>query len=348
MNSKYYLLGLVLLCVPAFGAKKAFKVSQPTVKFAGGSAKKLVIEAVAGSVVLRPNKKSKDIAIRATKSIAESAGSLDDLRQLVVTKGFEGDTFNIKGLLPQSKSQWAQWARGGDQIPKLSLDIVAPPTVPVEVFLKSGNVSVRNWNANVTVVSQKGNIVVDKVKGSVVVRSQEGKVVVKEVAKNLGVDNFKSKLVLSNVVGKLTLKTFTGGAKVSKVKGGLVVSAQKAIVAVSQTAGAAHLKLGEGSIKLRGHKGSVSGSSGSGGIYARLQGSSPQVSLSSDGGSLQVNVPRGSGARVSMSSRGYLKGPSSLYKGKSGELKSLRGSIGGGGGRIQLNSQSGTVALKLQ
>jgi hypothetical protein len=313
-----------------------------------GAARRLFIVGYEGSVVVTPSRTA-DVTVKATKSFEgddQTPASADVLHQLVIRTAITGDVVEVRAQLPPNASDWGRWVTG-KHVPQARLEVSAPDTLSLEIYLNRGDVKVSRWRAPVVLTSEDGHHDLSDIAGDITARTMFGTLKIENIKGNVSVENFSAQIATTNVAGRLKLRTFSGETHLKKISGATVISTQKAPVVLQDTTGTLEVQTGVGAIHIADHKGSLVGHSDSGSISAQIAGA-VDARLRSNTGNLILSVPRDSHANVVLaSSKGNLTAPHSLDVKRTETGKVAKGELpGSAAGTVRMSSDGGDVTLK--
>jgi hypothetical protein len=151
---------------------------------------------------------------------------------------------------------------------------------------------------------------------------------------------------LDGAVGPVELSTSGGPIRVENVHGNTRLSTSGGGITASEVVGAVDAETSGGSIRISDIDGAVRASTSGGGISVRFSGA-PAGDLGTSGGSIEVEFPEGSGAELSArTSGGQIHVEPELAV--SGEIDSgrVRGRIGPGGAKLELETSGGNIRVR--
>lgn len=211
------------------------------------------------------------------------------------------------------------------------LDGIIPRTVAAELHTRTGNVRIANLDVAAVGHTYSNSVVQTGMQGNVKVSTNIGKVVIRNVK-----------------AGQIDLKTGSGSIDGEKLSGNLKASTDVGDVRLREvTAKRMELKTCSGSIEGKVQVESLQGSTNVGDIEVScLRGSNTKdIQLSTHSGSIRLAVPQDYSAQVEVSTySGTIHTDFPMIM-KGTVNKSGSGIIGGGEGRLDLQTTNGSITL---
>jgi DUF4097 and DUF4098 domain-containing protein YvlB len=151
---------------------------------------------------------------------------------------------------------------------------------------------------------------------------------------------------LEGAVGAVDLRTSGGAIRVEEVEGDTVLRTSGGSITASDIDGALEVETSGGPIRLQDVDGPVRAHTSGGGISARFAGA-PAGELRTSGGSIEVELPEGTGAELEARTSGgrvSIDGEITV----SGDLdrSEVRGRLGPGGERLVLQTSGGNIRVR--
>ena len=206
-------------------------------------------------------------------------------------------------------------------------DVRVPRSTELEIDNGSGGFRAQEIDADVSVDNGSGGIQLQSIRGSV------------------SIDNGSGGIRVSRIEGSLQIDNGSGGVRVDDIRGDVNIDNGSGGVSVAKVVGDVSVDNGSGGIQLDDVEGALEADTSSGGINARMTGHNLGVQAETGSGGVRIEVPASWGADVEMSSRKgdvIVEGWSNLAV---TDAHNFRGTLGGGGPRISLSSESGDVEL---
>lgn len=238
-------------------------------------------------------------------------------------------------------------ASGGAK-PSASVRVdVVGPGLPVEIHLSEGQIAANRWGQPVHVDLLKGKLTFKDSKANVTALVQTGSITLTEHQGTSRLELFRGDILAKNYVGDLEVSAFKVDTAIDKFQG---------LISLTQHQGNAKITGGQGTLRIDNSRANVAAKAFAGRVEGSTQEGSvvimaakePEVHLKTQSGKITVSAP-GSGALVSaVSEEGEVFGPPTLHLDKSKGARVLRGRLkgSGGGGRIELSAQAGSLTIR--
>jgi hypothetical protein len=200
-----------------------------------------------------------------------------------------------------------------------------------------------------TAVSSKsgsGSQTISGLAGPVQARAGSGSLRVEKIAGDVGA-RAGSGSIRINDVGNLEVKTGSGSIDALAVRGAITASAGSGRIELEQTgAGDVSIHSGSGGVRVRGVRGGLSVSTSSGSI--RAQGEMVRDwSLEASSGEITVELPPEAAFELDAStSSGSIDSERPVTMTGRLSKKALRGSVGSGGPRLDIETTSGSIVIR--
>lgn len=338
-------LSILALGVSSAGAKELRYKDYP---FEIRPGDRITIQNFHGAVRLVGSGQTPKTAIlKARKTISDKATPQDqakfDALSFVVRR--DGNLLNIELKGPLDRKQWSEWMKGTS--PELSIDLEAP-SVPVEVALHAGQVSIQNWREAVAVSMTTGQIKTSGGEGALKSMLQHGDIKIENQRGPIEVDTYNARVSIMNSEGQVDLTNFAGETHLNGLKSRIEVLAQGGAVNVAKSQGSMDFTNGRGLVSLTSFEGPVKGTSELGAVSLSVEGEA-EVHIETNQAAVTVKAPEDSGAQIRLKTdEGTLGIPDSARAGAA-LGKTFTGKLNGEGpkGGITVKSKSGPIRIKI-
>ncbi len=221
-------------------------------------------------------------------------------------------------------------------------------SIPSEIHLREGQVTVQKWQKEFYVHVQKGKILSRENANLLVVHMQKGEVTVTDHQGKLIIDNFQANTSLKEIKGDVELQSFMGDLTMEKLNGSISVNANHGSIKVLRGTGSLQFELQKATLTSTQFEGRVEGQSQEGSINIQA-GKEPDIIVKSQAGKINISTMLNSGALLNLSSsEGDVIVPSYLKVSRDGSVRSLRGRLKGElqKGSIFVRSSEGNIVVK--
>jgi hypothetical protein len=303
-----------------------------------GQAEKIIIRGYKGQLQILPGS-TENLIIEAKKS--------GDNNQ-------EGWSYQVqeKGLtieiLVKSSSEKEDWQNLTDKknIPDFSMKVTAPARA-LEVFWNQGQFIADGLKSSLNLQMTEGEIKVSNGKGDLFIQTVKGKVQVTNQEGQVDLQSYSGQSVLEKTKGSLKINNFSSTYSISNHKGPLDLRNHSGSVSIKQLEGHTNIRNLSGVISLRNMDGSFEGQFEKGALDAQFIHLQNFV-LSSEEATISLDVPKDSGAMVSLrSEKGHMRAPPYIGKASKGMWTERKGRLKGDEqGNIKIISKYGDIVLK--
>jgi hypothetical protein len=255
---------------------------------------------------------------------------IENLAGSVVVTGWDKEMVEVHGTLGRGIKE-LEVESGGDRI---------------EIEVEPLRGSRRDGGAQLEVRVPRGSMVeVQTVSADITISGVEGELELSAVSGNIEVEGAREDLSVETVSGKIKVKSAGGRVSAESVSGQVVVGGVSGRVDISSVSG--HVKLSgeqltQGTVEVVSGQAELSGSLAPGG----------EIEMSSHSGRLVLRLPASTSARISVESySGSIDnelGPPAQRVGRFGPQSELDFKMGGGDGRVEIETFSGHVSLEKQ
>jgi len=248
-------------------------------------------------------------------------------------------TIRADGTWGDSRGRWRDRADGrkitvrGDG-PGLeaaaNLEITVPPGRKLGIYLGVGRLEASNIDGDLSLDAMSADIAARQTRGA------------------LDIDTGSGDVILESVVGRVSLDSGSGDVTVNGLADGVleIDTGSGAVLGSRLVASEVDIDTGSGDIRLEGVTSPrLALETGSGSVRAELAGPIEVISVESGSGDVTVRLPQGVGATVDLETGSgdfTLDFPLELVRKADG---ALRGRLGDGRGRIEIETGSGDISL---
>jgi DUF4097 and DUF4098 domain-containing protein YvlB len=211
----------------------------------------------------------------------------------------------------------------------ISYRIVVPPDTAVSAKSGSGSQTISGVKGPVGAHAGSGSLSLRNVKGDVEARAGSGSIRIDQVG------------------GNLEVKTGSGSIDAIAIQGAISASAGSGRIELEQSGeGDVSVHSGSGAVRIRGVRGGLSVSTSSGSI--RAQGEMVRDwSLEASSGGITVELPPEASFELDASTgSGSIDSERPVSVTGRISRKALRGSVGGGGPRLDIETSSGSIVIR--
>ncbi len=211
----------------------------------------------------------------------------------------------------------------------ISYRIVAPAETALVSKSGSGSQTLGDLKGPVSAAAGSGSLTIGSIGGDVEARAGSG---------NIRIDG---------VGGSLSAKTGSGSIDARAVQGAIIASAGSGPIELEQTGeGDVSVNSGSGGVRVRGVRGGLSVSTSSGSI--RAQGEMVRDwSLAASSGGITVELPKEASFELDASTNsGSIDSERPLTVQGRMSRRSLRGAVGSGGPRLEVETSSGSIVIR--
>ena len=244
------------------------------------------------------------------------------------------------------KKAWLGALKSG-VVPTVKIEITGP-SVPSEVYLKSGQVIAKQWTQSLKINLTVGKVSTSDTKGELSIFLQKGDVQVSSHQGQIAYDLYSGSGSLKNLEGRLKVNQFEGALAVEKMKGSLNLASSKATVSILQGSGNIEFDAQKGSVTLKGFQGRVEGKSQDSKIVADMTLDS-EFDVKTKSGNVAISTPAAGAFDLNLLTvEGEIQVPGTLRVNKLSSEKSVRGKLRSDASRgsIFVRSQEGTISVK--
>ena len=336
----------VAACSTPFFAAEAKELKYKEMPFEIREGERLVVNALKGQVKIIPNAGGRGAILRARKSISDRVSSeeMGRFEALSFSVRREGGAVVVEPKGPDSKTAWASWIKSANA-PEMSIELEAPQ-VPLEIFVREGQIAVQNWRQPVAASLVSGTIRSSGGDSSLKAQIQRGEVRLERHKGGASIDSYGAKVVASDVEGGMSLTNFGGETTLSSVHGHLDLKNHAGSMSIAKSSGSLDFLAGRAGLNIQGFEGPIRGQTDLGAVSVAVEGET-EVSIESNQGNVSVKLPANSGASVRMQSdEGSVAPPEGIRP--SGSGKSATGKLLGTGpkGSVVVRSKSGALRVR--
>jgi hypothetical protein len=188
---------------------------------------------------------------------------------------------------------------------------------------------------------------IEGVRGDVQTSTGSGSIVVRQVGGGLSASTGSGSIEADGVEGSFRASTGSGGIQASGVAGAITAKTGSGSITVEQVGkGDVDVSSSSGTVRVQGIHGALRASTTSGGLHIEGEPTG-EWTLSTSSGSVRVDVPSGQGFELDAhTGSGSIDVDMPVSVVGSLSRRSLRGSVGGGGPRLQVRTSSGSINIR--
>jgi DUF4097 and DUF4098 domain-containing protein YvlB len=225
---------------------------------------------------------------------------------------------------------------------------VIGPSLPLEVHLRDGTVTLQRWTREAKVSVIQGRVNSQNGAGALQISVQKGDIMVGDHKGKVSTDSYSGNTGIKNVQGDVEAQLFSGQLVIEKVKGFVVVGTQQATGKVVQSSGSLQIDNGKGSLTVQAFQGRIEGQTTEGPLTVSFLPES-EINLKSKSGRIHIQAPANSGASLNLLTvDGEIDVPREVRVVRLSSEKSVRGRLRGETqkGSIVVRSQEGSIIVK--
>ncbi len=309
--------------------------SQQEIDVKEGSHLLISCEEATVTLVGGPQAKLKIVLDPVGESLVEFASSNDG----------NSDYFQIRDKASRPKMK--QTGKHDDSKNHVRIEI-SGRSLPAEIHLREGQVTLQKWQKEVYAHVQKGKIIAKENSNSLVLHMQKGEIAVTDHQGKLLIDSLQASAMIKELKGDLEAQSFMGDLTLEKFSGSGAINANQGSVKVVGGSGSLQFELQKANLQSTQFDGRVEGQSQEGSVAIQA-GKDPDVNIKSQTGKVSVSTTANSGALLNLSSaEGDVIVPAYLKVSRDGSVRSLRGRLKGESqkGSIFVRSQEGVITVR--
>jgi DUF4097 and DUF4098 domain-containing protein YvlB len=249
---------------------------------------------------------------------------------------------------------------------RLNFDVQVPASVPVELLSLRGDLTVLQRQADVKAHASVGDIRLEEIKGNVDVHFRHGDLVAHRIDGDVAVEGRGGETDIADVTGAVELRGTYGGPlhfarigkelrfkstrtdlQFAKLDGELTVSNDE--MTARQFAGPTRLRTRSYRIRFEEFSGDLGLENANGDVLVR-PGRAPVGNITIDNGRGDVELVLPSGANFTLDARSRRGDINSSFDGlkvdSSGRDSSATGTIGSGGAKVNVNTDTGAIDIR--
>lgn len=230
--------------------------------------------------------------------------------------------------------------------PEYEMKLSLPPQ-KLEIFWHQGLVFIDKFKGDVAAQVSQGDIKAQNSEGQLSLQLIKGRLQVNDHKGPMDIQTFQGQTQIKNTAGLLSLDNFSADVNITGHKGSFEFKNHSGAVIATKVQGALTIKNVSGTLTVTDVDGSLKGEMGSGRLTAKFQ-TLQNFSLQNESGTISLQVPKTSGALVSVrSQKGQIYVPPYLGKRVRGQWTERSGQLRGSEqGNIKILSKYGDVVLK--
>jgi hypothetical protein len=191
-----------------------------------------------------------------------------------------------------------------------------------------------------------GSQLIEGVKGRVETSTGSGSIVAREVGGSLSASTGSGSITADRVDGTFRASTGSGGIDATGVTGAITAKTGSGGIEVAQTgSGDVDVSSSSGTVRLRGVRGALRASTTSGSLHVQGEPRG-EWDLSASSGGVRVDVPDNTGFELNATTSSGSIDVGMPVSMSSTSRRSMRGTVGGGGPRLQVRTSSGSIDIR--
>lgn len=297
-----------------------------------------------GSEKMQVNVPQAVLQITANPNLKSAKVQLNGQAQADYVVVVENGVIEVKRRELLSKEAFANFK---PEAAKYPIEIQAP-SMPLEVHMYDGQVSLSKWDKEALVQLQKGKMLFKDGNGTLSVHGQTGDISIINHQGRLDLDAYKVQLNIKELTGDANIGNFAGDSSINGAKGFISISQDQGGTKVTESSGTLNFEIGKSTLSSQAFNGRVEGQTQEGAVNV-VMSSETEVNVKSQSGRVTVHSAKGSGASVNLATvEGDISGPNYLKLNRESGQKSMRGRLNGEvqKGSILVRSQEGAIVLR--
>jgi hypothetical protein len=250
---------------------------------------------------------------------------------------------NVLVAVAKSKTRIKDWKKALS----IGFKLFVPKAVASELKTSGGNISLANLSGNQDFTTSGGNLDIDNVSGKINGKTSGGNINLKNSKNDIDLVTSGGNIDAVNSEGKLCLSTSGGSLYLKDLKGDIKATTSGGNVDGKNIAGELFASTSGGNVRLDDLACSIETSTSGGNIYVALKEFGKYVTLSNSGGQIELEIPKGKGADLSLAGS---KIKTDRLENFSGKIKDdeVDGKLNGGGVPVKVRAGGGHVSLALR
>jgi hypothetical protein len=349
------LVGIYLLVSSApAAANSTTREQQDTQTVAVDGETRVYVKNSRGKTIIVGKLGATEVTVRAFKFVrAQDSRTAEEwMNELSFTIDSDGEQISIVSRHPEwareSRNFWSFLKRIKQRV-YIDYTIEVPADFSAKVSSTSGDVSVTSLGGDVKLFGSSGDVFMKQIRGDVFIELSSGDVEVYETGGNLSVQGSSGDMSLYDTGGRLLARGSSGDVTVYRVGGDADISVAAGDVYLNSCGGDALLSSYAGDIRLSEIEGSATATATSGDIEATIDPFGPKDNVfKSSSGDVDVyfRAREGYGFLLDVSTNnGAIEGDLDIELDKISR-KLLRGVVGTGDGRVNIETASGDIRIK--
>lgn len=242
-----------------------------------------------------------------------------------------------------SKEKWGAQASGKKRVIEIS-----GATMPIEIHLFDGNVTLTKWDKDALVQIQKGKLISKSGTGHLTAHVQKGEAVIQDHNGKVSLDSYSAKVSVQELNGDLDLENFTGESVIEKAKGYMSLSLGSGLTKVLASGGSLQFENNKGVFTSQAFSGRIEGKTQEGPVTVQMS-TEGEANIKSQAGKVTIKAVGGQGTLLSLlSTEGDIFLPAYLKVSRDNSGKSFRGRLRGDAqkGSVVVRSQTGNIVVQ--
>lgn len=229
----------------------------------------------------------------------------------------------------------------------IGFKLFVPKAVANELTTSGGNISLANLTGNQDFTTSGGNLDIDNVSGKTDGKTSGGNISVKNSKNNIDLATSGGNIDASNCEGHIRLTTSGGSIWLKDLKGDIKATTSGGNVDGKSIGGELLASTSGGNVRFDDLTCSIETSTSGGNIYVAVKEYGKYVTISNSGGRIELEIPKGKGADLSLEGD---KVKADRLENFSGKIKDdeVDGKLNGGGVPVKVRAGGGHVSLALR
>jgi hypothetical protein len=228
----------------------------------------------------------------------------------------------------------------------VSFTCYTPSAISTDLETSGGHISLSNLTGTEKFSTSGGHLDLEKLKGKINGSTSGGHITIKNSSENITLSTSGGHITAESCSGDLDLTTSGGSLNLSDLSGKIHATTSGGNVHGENIKGDLNAGTSGGNVNLENLSGNVEAHTSGGNITVQVKEPAQYIKLNNSGGKVELQIPANKGYTLDLSGKikvGTLKN----FSGDTGE-DYMKGTLNGGGTKVNINSGDGRVTLVLQ
>lgn len=348
---KIFILGVLLFLSPAFLLAKEFNFPLQK-EFTLEEPLSLEFEDPRGEIILESHNQNK-IIIQASKVVeARDAKEAEELAQKIrIDIEKTGPLVRVKTRYQRNERGgfWERLFSGRRSVEGyVSYHILVPKDIQeADISVTSGEIRAFYLNGKLNLSATSGDIEISGIEGEISSSVTSGNIQVKDIKGKTSLEGTSSDMLVKNLEGELNIDCTSGTVNIEELKGTFKSSQTSGDLEVKGLNGDISASTTSGNIRVEQTQGSLNLNSTSGDVDAKTQIlPTKNYYLETTSGEIYLSIFKGAQADLKIETTSgeiSMNVPMVL---KTASRNALSGSLGSGGGKIEIKTVSGDISIE--